>query len=81
MVRMMMGDENVPELWERQAGPHHLARNAVAAVDDVDISTGDNRLGAVRTVLSDARPTRSAEQHKPRMRISSGAERLQRQKR
>src|SRR6185503_4048862 len=51
-VGMMMRDENVPEVAKSKAGKRHLPRDAVAAIDDIDLAAGNDRLRAPRSPFS-----------------------------
>jgi hypothetical protein len=68
VVRMMMGDENVPDVRQRHAGENQLARHAIAAVDDIGVVAEEDHLRGRGALLPRPRAAGGPEEDQPRFR-------------
>src|SRR5690242_1885468 len=59
---MVVRDENLLELPERQAGANELPGNAIATVDHVNLAAGDYRLRTRKTIAPHPGAARRAEE-------------------
>lgn len=78
VVRVLVGDEDMPESGERHVGEHELASDAVAAINDVRRPIRDDDLGRPRARLPRPRPSAGSEEDEPglrTLRFTSGSER------
>ena len=66
MIGVMVRDEDVPKLSERQSSENQLTGDAVSSIDDVQLATAGDHLRASRPFPAWPRPAGSAKQDEPR---------------
>jgi len=74
-----MGDEKSPKSRKRKIGLDHLARDAVAAVDDVNVVPDDDRLSRGGAIFLGARPSPGSQKDESCLGLAFGRKRRKRE--